>query len=146
MRAPALVSILLLSGCYSYHPIESPAPASGTRVEADLTGRGTVELASQIGPGAMSVRGEVVESAPDSLLLALTSVVGRNEQETFWSGERVRIPLITVARVEQRKFALGKSILFGGTVIGGLLAAIKAFEGNGNGGGVSVGGGSPSPQ
>ncbi len=146
MRAPALVSILLLSGCYSYHPIESPAPASGTRVEADLTGRGTVELASQIGPGAMSVRGEVVESAPDSLLLALTSVVGRNEQETFWSGERVRIPLITVARVEQRKFALGKSILFGGTVIGGLLAAIKAFEGNGNSGGVSVGGGSPSPQ
>lgn len=142
----AVLLILLLSACYSYHPVESPAPASGTRVEADLTTRGSVELASQIGPGAMSVRGEVLESERDSLLLALTSVVGRNEQETFWSGERVRIPLITLARVEQRKFALGKSILFGGTVIGGLLAAVKAFQGDGSGGGVSGGGGGPSPQ
>ncbi|MGH7508824.1 MAG: hypothetical protein ACREMZ_05090 [Gemmatimonadales bacterium] len=138
--------VLLLAGCYSYYPLENPRPSSGTRVAADLTGRGSVDLASQVGPGAMSLRGEVLESEPDSLVLALTSVVGRNEQETFWSGEHVRIPLVTVARVQQRRFALGKSILFGGTVVGGLLAAVKAFRGDGGGGGVSVGGGGPSPQ
>jgi hypothetical protein len=58
----------------------------------------------------------------------------------------VRIPLITVAKVEERKFATGKTILFGGAIIGGLLAAIKAFQVEGGGGGVSVGGGGPSPQ
>jgi hypothetical protein len=94
----------------------------------------------------MSVRGRVLESEADSLLLALRSVVSRNEQETFWSGEHVRIPLITVARVEQRKFSVGKSILFSGAVVGGLIAAVKAFRGDGGGGGISVGGGSPSPQ
>jgi hypothetical protein len=146
MKTSAVLPILLLAGCYSYHPVESPAPASGSRVEADLTGRGTVELASQIGPGARSVRGQVVESESDSLVLALTSVIGRNEQETYWRGERVRIPLITVAKVEERKFATGKTILFGGAIIGGLLAAIKAFQVEGGGGGVSVGGGGPSPQ
>jgi hypothetical protein len=137
---------LLGSGCYSYHPVETPAPASGTTVEADLTTGGSIVLASQIGPGAMSVRGQVLESEADSLLLALKSVVGRNEQETFWRGEHVRIPLITVARVEQRKFSVGKSILFSGAVVGGLIAAVKAFRGDGSGGGISVGGGSPSPQ
>jgi hypothetical protein len=146
MRGSAVIPLLLLTGCYSYHPLETPTPVSGTRVEADLTGRGSVDLASQIGPGALSVRGEVLESEPDSLVLALRSVLGRNEQETFWSGEHVRIPLVTVARVQQRRFAIGKSILFGGAVVGGLLAAVKAFQGDGSGGGVSGGGGGPSSQ
>lgn len=97
------------------------------------------------GPGITRVRGEVVESKPDALFLALRSVLGRNEQETFWSGEQVRIPLVTVSRVEQRRFALGKTLLFGGSVVGGLFAAIKAFAGSGNGG-FSGGTGEPSPQ
>jgi hypothetical protein len=146
MRSAAVVPILLLAGCYSYHPLESPTPRSGIRVEADLTGRGSLDMASQIGPGAMSVRGEILETEPEALVLAITSVLGRNEQETFWRGEHVRIPLITVARVQQRRFAFGKTILFGGAVMGGLLAAVKAFQGDGGGGGVSGGGGGPSPQ
>jgi hypothetical protein len=146
MRIVALILVVLLvAGCYTYRPLENPTPASGTRVAADLTDAGSLELASQIGPGASSVRGQVVESNHDVLLLALTSVLGRNEQETFWKGEQVRIPLTTVARVEQRRFALGKTLLFGGTVLGGLVAAIAAFEGSGSGG-MSGGGGGPQPQ
>lgn len=146
MRAAALIAFVVVAGCYNYYPLDHPAPASGTRVAADLTDAGSLQLASQIGPGATSVRGEVVESEPDALFLALTSVLGRNEQETYWSGERVRVPLITLARVQQRRFALGKTILFGGTVLGGLFAAIKAFEGGGSGAGGPGGGGGPSPQ
>lgn len=146
MHSTAVVPILLLAGCYSYHPLETPAPDPGIRVEADLTGGGSLAMASQIGPDAMRVRGEVLETESEALVLAITSVLGRNEQETFWRGEPVRIPLITVARVQQRRFALGKTILFGGAVMGGLLAAVKAFQGDGSGGGVAGGGGGPSPQ
>lgn len=145
MQISALILVLLVAGCYRYLPLESPAPAPGTRVAADLTDAGSLQMANQVGPGITSVRGEVIESNPDALLLALTSVVGRNEQETFWNGEQVRIPLTTVARVQQRRFALGKSILFGGAVVGGLFGAIKAFEGGGGGGGTG-GGGGPQPQ
>jgi hypothetical protein len=146
MRTSALIPALLVAGCYSYHPLESPAPASGTPIAADLSDAGSVEMASQIGPGATTVRGEVVKSDSAGLLLALRSVLGRNEQETFWNGEQVRIPLTTVARVQQRRFALGKTILFGGAVIGGLLGAIRAFEGDGGGGGGPGPGGGPAPQ
>jgi hypothetical protein len=146
MRASALIPVLLVAGCYSYHPLENPAPASGTRIAADLSDAGSLEMASQIGPGATTVRGEVVESDSAGLVLALRSVLGRNQQETFWNGEQVRIPLTTVARVQQRRFALGKSILFAGAVVGSLLGAIKAFEGEGSGGGPGSGGGGPAPQ
>jgi hypothetical protein len=140
-----VLSVLLITACYNYYPLEDPAPASGTRVAAELTDAGSIELSNKIGPGITSVRGEVVESDPDALTLALTSVLGPNEQETFWKREQVRVPLATVARVQERKFALGKTILFGGAIIGSLLAAIEAFEGGGVGGGGS-GGGRPTPQ
>ncbi len=145
MRASAMMFVLLISGCYAYRPLETPTPAAGTRVVADLTNAGSLELASQIGPGVASVSGAVVAYDQEALLLALSSVMGRNDQETFWKGEQVRIPHTTVARLQQRRFALGKSFLFGGTVLGGLLGAIKAFEGEGSGG-MSGGGGGPRPQ
>jgi hypothetical protein len=145
MRISALILVLLVAGCYNYLPLENPAPASGTRVAADLTDAGSLEMASQVGPGAASVRGDVVESDPSGLLLALRAVLGRNEQETLWNGEQVRIPLTTVARLQQRRFALGKSILFGASIVGGLFGAMKAFEGGGSGG-ITGGGGGPAPQ
>jgi hypothetical protein len=147
MRVSAVLPVLLLVGCYSYRPLENPTPASGTRVAADLTDAGSIEMASQIGPGITSVYGEVLQSDSQAVLLALSSVLGRNQEETLWKGEQVRIPLTTVARVQQRRFALGKSLLFGGAFVGGLLGAVKAFEGSGNSsGGVTGGGGGPSPQ
>lgn len=147
MHASPLIAVLLVAGCYAYRPLENPTPAAGTQVTADLTDAGSLELASQIGPGIISVRGEVVESDPQAVLLALRSVMGRNQQETFWNGEQVRIPLTTVARVEQRRFALGKSLLFGGAFVGGLLGAVTVFEGGGaSSGGITGGGGGPAPQ
>jgi hypothetical protein len=146
MRISALILLLLGVGCYSYQPLETATPAAGTRVEAVLTDAGSVQMASQIGPGASAVRGEVVESDSETMLLALRSVLGRNEQETFWNGEQVRIPLATLARVQQRKFAPGKTLLFGGAFAGSLLAAVEAFISGGEGGGGGAGGGDPAPQ
>jgi len=146
MRASALISVLLVTGCYNYFPLENPAPASGTRVAADLTDAGSLEMATSVGLGVTSVRGKVVGSDPQSLVLAITSTLGRNEEEIFWKGEQVEIPLAMVARVRERKFAVGKSILFGGAIGGSLLGAIKAFEGSGNAGGVTGGGGGAGPQ
>jgi hypothetical protein len=146
MRIAPLLLLFLVPGCYSYRPLESPTPASGTRVEADLTDAGSLQMASQIGPGAMSVRGEVVESDSHAVLLAMTSVMGRNEQEVFWKGEQVRFPLTTVARLQQRRFAIGKTIIFGGALLGGMLLATEAFIGGGDGGGSGGGGGDPGPQ
>jgi hypothetical protein len=141
----SFLPLLLLSGCYSYTALEQPSPEPGVRVAAQLTDAGSVEMASQIGPGIVTVRGAVVQTDSQALLLALSSVVGRNEQEVFWSGEQVRVPLSSVRQVQRRRFALGKSLLFAGAAVGGLFGAIKAFEGSAAGGG-GGGGGGPEPQ
>ena len=113
---------------------------------ADLTTAGTFEMATQVGLGVTTLCGKVVGSDSEALVLAVTSAVGRNDEETYWKGEQVRIPLAMVARVRERKFAVGKSLLFGSAVGGGLLGAIKAFEGNGSAGGITGGGGGPGSQ
>jgi hypothetical protein len=146
MRTSALILAFVVAGCYSYQPLETPTPTSGTQVEAELTDAGSLQMANQIGPGVISVRGEVVESDSQAVLLALRSVMGRNEQETFWNGEQVRIPTTAVARLQQRRFATGKTLVFGGALFGGLLLAAKAFIGGGEGGGGGGGGGDPAPQ
>jgi hypothetical protein len=146
MRASALICVLLVSGCYNYLPLENPAPTSGTRVAADLTAAGSLEMASQVGLGVTTLRGKVVGSDSQALVLAITSALGRHEEETLWKGEQVRIPLALVAQVRERKFALGKSLLFGGAAAGGLLGAVKAFTGGGSAGGITGGGGGPGPQ
>jgi hypothetical protein len=144
VRTTASASVLFLAavGCYNYQPLAAPTPAPGTRIEAQLTDAGELQMAGQIGPGATRVRGEVIQTDSDGLLLALTSVLGRNQQETLWNREQVRIPLALVSEVQQRRFALEKSIFFGGAVAGALFGAIKAFEGGGGGG---TGGRGPGP-
>ncbi|HZB28090.1 MAG TPA: hypothetical protein VE282_05955 [Gemmatimonadales bacterium] len=146
MRSATLLPLILLAACYSYHPLESPAPESGIRVEAELTGGGSLAMASQIGPGAMTVRGEVLQTDAEAMILALSSVLGRNEQETYWKGEQVRFPLITVERVQERKFALVKTLMFTGALVGSLFVAVKAFDVGDSGEGTSGGGGGAGPQ
>ncbi|HEX2251324.1 MAG TPA: hypothetical protein VHH32_13335 [Gemmatimonadales bacterium] len=146
MRSATLLLLIPLAACYNYLPLETPTPRSGIRIQADLTGGGSLAMASQIGPGALTVRGEVLRTDAEAMVLALSSVVGRNEQETYWKGEQVRFPLITVERVQERKFALAKTLLFGGALAGGLFAVVKAFDVAGSGGGGTGGGGGAGPQ
>lgn len=144
MRRGVLCTTLsLLGGCYFYDSVEQPAPVAGTRIEAELTGAGSDELASQLGPQVATLRGHLLESDHSSLLLSINSVTVKNHERTSWKGEQVRIPLSTVSRVQQRKFSLGRTLMLGGAAIGGLVAALVAFEGGGfaSGGGVGTGGG-----
>ena len=144
MRVRTLWAVFpLIGGCYTYDSVEQPAPVAGTRIEAELTGTGSVELAGQLGHGITTLRGQVIESNDVGLLVALNSVTMRNHERTSWKGEQVRIPLSTVARVNRRRFSLGRSLLLGGAAIGALVAAVVAFDGGGSavGGGVGTGGG-----
>jgi hypothetical protein len=146
MRSATLLPMFMLAACYSYHPLETPTPRPGIRVEAELTGGGSLALASQIGPGARTVRGEVLQTDAEAMVLALSSVLGRNEQETYWKGEQVKFPLITVERVQERRFALPKTLMFAGALVGSLFVAVKAFDGGGSGEGSSGGGGGAGRQ
>lgn len=141
----SFVTFVVTGACYTYDSVQGPTPLPGTKVSADLTGAGSVQLANQLGPNVAAVRGRVVRADETVMILSLNSVTAQNDEQIFWKGEQVRIPLTTVAQVQQRRFSLGRSLIFGGVAVGAVVAAGAAFSGGGSGvGGIGPGGpGSP---
>jgi hypothetical protein len=133
-------------GCYNDLPLADPSPVVGTQVTAQLTKDGSAELARTLGPDTRSVRGRVLATSEDQVVLAVSLVHGKNDEQTVWKGEQVALPRTAVAWLWERKLSLERSLLAGGAFLGALIAAGKAFEGGAEGGVNVGGGGGPSRQ
>ena len=146
MRSPSLLLIAaLLAGCYTYAPLPTPTPVSGTRVSAALTDSGSFELARLLGPRIVAVDGRVLSASESALVLAVFRTRNRSEQEASWRGETVSLPHRMVANLQARTFSTGRSLLLTGAVLVGSVALFEAFKTGSTAGGPASGGG-PSPQ
>ena len=134
-----------LTGCYAYIPLVQPEPVVGSQIATELTNAGTDTLARAVGPGISSLRGRVLANSDSGLVLSIRAVTARNGEETFWKGEVLQIPKISVSRIEQRQFSLGRSLVLAGGAIGAAVFAWKAFAGGQSSRGVPTGpvGGNP---
>src|SRR5947199_5205471 len=117
-RLIPLIVCWLLAGCYFYEPLRTTEPQVGTRVAAELTGYGSDTLARYVGPSVTSVRGYVVSAENTNVVLSVTSVTDRYGQEQSWQGERVRVPRLAIQDFQERKFAVGRSVLVGAAYMG----------------------------
>lgn len=136
--------VMALTGCYSYLPLNGPEPQVGSRVSAELTDRGTDSLARYLGPGVISIQGQVLGNQDRNMLLAVNSVKNRYDEEVSWRGEAVRIPPGLIAGYQQRRFSLGRSLLMGTAAVAASVFAWEAFRGDRSGGGGGRGGGPSS--
>ena len=124
-----LLVIPLVVGCYTYRPLPSTPPAAGTRVSAELTDQGSVDLSPQLGAEVTEVRGEVVQADSTALRLAILTTANRRGIEADWQREQVAIPVNALGRLEQRKLSVGGTALAGGLVLGGLYAMYRLLGG-----------------
>jgi hypothetical protein len=148
MRRAVLVVAcgMLAGGCYTYLPLGTLEPRIGTQVSAELTGRGSDTLARAVGPGVFTLRGAVVGTDPSAVTLAVTSVANRVGEQQFWRGEPVRLPLGAVQDFQERRFSVGRTLLFGAAFVGSSVAAWVAFRGGRSGGRLPGGAGGGVPQ
>lgn len=130
MRRRFTASLILLGGCYGYYPPSTPAPV-GRSVEVTLSDSGSVALARQIGPSATTISGRLTSDSAAALILAVTGVRQRDGNEVDWKGERVSVPRPLVMKLEERRFSRGRTTLFVGSVVVGLLVARSALGGSG---------------
>ena len=135
-RLPVLQSIggavfsaaTLLGGCYSYQSPQSLGPVLGAHVVIRLSGDASRDLALQLGPGVSYVEGLVIANDSAGLHLAVTRVEGRGQAEASWQRERVVFPHGTYLSIEQRRFNLPGTLLFGGLAVGAVVAIHEAFN------------------
>ena len=138
-----LGAALTLAGCYTYRPLSTPSPERGTRVSAQLTGQGSVDLAGQIGPDVLHVEGEVVAADSNGLELVVREVESFRGIRSDWQGEQVRIPRAAVAGMQERRLSVGGTGVMGGVMAAGLYAIYRVLGGPGLLEGTGGGAGGP---
>jgi hypothetical protein len=137
--------LLLLSACYHYVPLAQPEVVTATLVSAELSQLGASEMAAAIGLDIREVRGRVLDADGESITLAMASVTDGRGINTEWKGEPVRFPRRFLAEITQRRFSLGRTILFSGAAFGGAVAASSVLGGPSLTDIFGGGGGGPHP-
>lgn len=122
-----LVALVLFGGCYSYSRVGA-SPAIGSDIEVELTDAGAADLARLVGPNVVSIRGRVNELAPDTVHLAVESVMKRSGVDEYWSKESLAVSRVNIASVATRKFSAGRSAMLALTAIGGAFIVRAAIE------------------
>lgn len=107
-------AVIYCAACYNVVPLSlDVTPARGATVIADLNNRGSDSLAAQIGPGIMSLRGDILSVDERQMTLAMRLVTDRRGVETFWTKEPVVVQRSFVEQIKERRFSRMKSVLMG---------------------------------
>ncbi|MFL5403466.1 MAG: hypothetical protein ACJ8BF_11685 [Gemmatimonadales bacterium] len=142
MSRLCILAGLLLAGCYTYRPLENPAPPPGQRVSAQLTSEGSRDLTPEIGPEILHIEGDVVTADSTVLDLEVREIESYRGIRTDWHGEHVKLPRQAVAGLQQRRLSIGGTTLLGGVLAGGMYVVYRVLGGPGlfEGGNGQVGG------
>lgn len=142
--APRAVSVCLLasfvlSACYRTSPLPSPQPEPGTRIVAELTRQGSVEMAPTIGSGVHAVEGIAAGARDGGLDISLLRVIQNGGTGVQWNREVVRFPTTALSSVGERRLDRTRTYVAAGgltvlAVVLGRIFASSIFEGSGDDG------------
>jgi hypothetical protein len=123
-----------VAGCYTLQPARGGLPPVGSRVAFDVTDSGRVALGGAMGPEIAQVEGRLVSKEDTAYVLAVSAIRLLRGGEQVWAGEQVRLRRSHVGSAYVRRFATGRSIAVGTTVVGGFAAFLitRALRGEGN--------------
>ena len=112
------------TGCYTYRHAPDGTLPVGANVVLGITDRGRVAIGEQVGPGALRIRGELLEKTDSTYVLRVGSVEHLNGRTTKWSGEQVVIPRDFVGTAGEQRYSKGRTWLaISGVAVGVALTA-----------------------
>lgn len=136
-----MATVVVLTGCYSYIPLEGPAPV-GSEVRAHLTDEIALKESELTGVLTQDYSGRVMAVTSDSLMLSIISARAVGAAQTQTARRIVGLPMTGVDGLEERKLSGVRTAL---AVAGGGAAVVAIVGGiltvGGNGGGDDNGGG-----
>lgn len=128
--------------CYAYVPLQGAQATPGDNIGLMVSDEGRVALRDQMGQGIDRIEGVLLEKNGDDFLMRVARVKTIRGQTSHWTGEHVRIPLSTVARVEERQVSRRKTIL----MVAGLVAGAAILIATGTLGGFGFDSDNPDPE
>src|SRR6476660_10012234 len=120
IRLGPLLSVGVLTACYTYQPLETTVPVPGQRVSAQLTVEGSRDLTAEIGPEILHVEGDVVQADSAGVDLDVQEIESYRGIRSDWHGEHVRLPRLAVAGMQQRRLAICGTAVMTGAIGAGL--------------------------
>ena len=125
-RAVVVAGALLLSGCHTYLPVESPAPGSVARVHVPLQ---SAVSTPNVPPPTVSVEGTVL-SAGDTIVLQVRTRQHFGALQELVRENIYRVPRDEVVAIELREFSRRRSTVLGAVLVAGVATlALLAFGG-----------------
>ncbi len=128
----------VLSGCYTYVPVERPAPNTAVRITVPVMS--AVQNRNQA-PGSYTVDGLVVSSG-DSLVLETQSRTETGAYRQIMRVDTLRIAQSSLLGIDEKVFSRQKSIGLGVVItagvvglISGIISVTSGQDGGGPGGG-----------
>ena len=123
-----LASLAFVSGCYTYVPVESPAPAVGEAVALEITDQGRVALADRLGPGVLRIEGRVLGTEGEQMLISVGRIVQVNGQVNLWSGESMRLDRSLVGRTQTRRIDQKRTWLAAAVSVAAVAALVAIAD------------------
>ena len=133
VRIRALVPLVSLIGCYSYQPIEAAAVPVGTEVRARITGAASDRVAPMLhSADVRTLVGSVAENTNGSMLLEVPNGAMPNVTEGVVP-LRARVPIAPadLVTLERRRLDVGRTVIFGAGVLGGVSLGVALALRNG---------------
>lgn len=137
-KVAVVIGAAAMSGCYTYVPVQHPAPGSTVRIEvpvrSSVAGRTTEESAAMEG---------IVLSAGDTLVMEMSTRRELGAYRELTAIDTIRLATADLNGMATRNFSKPKTLGLTAVIAGGVtvLAVAALGLGGGSGGGSGPGGG-----
>ena len=140
-----VVALPLMAACYQYEPVNHAALPAATPVSVELSTRGMTNVSSKIGSNVVTLQGNVTDSSPSSLTIALLAVKRRGETAmSTWSGESITLATDDIDEVKTKRLSRGRTAVASAALVAasvGVVVGIAKATGEASG----STGGRPTP-
>lgn len=124
-----IAGLFLCNACYQYSQFQPTSSALGKAVRVQLTDAGTAHVASQVGPGADYLDGNLASLTDSSYTISVADLTRRNGTEESWKGEAISLARSDVESIGVRKASAGKSAALTAALVSGALLVARSIGG-----------------
>lgn len=121
-------ALVLQMGCYTYLPLQTGVPATGSRIAVVLNDRGRATLGDRLGSAIDKVDGMLVESDGVNVTLEVYRTRDLRGNAATWTGERVQVPRDGITGYQGRQFSKRRTYLLVGSVVAVVVATAFAVN------------------